>query len=133
MPESNVAKEFVRAARVLDHHAASVHLCRELLDLAHHHAPDLLLSQIARHDDVVDADGVGCQIDLGDRDDVAEELSEEAEGRDGGLPRLFEGEKPPDGLAVGGVDGAHKKAKSAHPGQSKWRGGMLLQHNPIIK
>jgi hypothetical protein len=122
-----------RFARVLDNHAAPIHLRRKLLDLAHHHAPDPLLSQIARHDDVVDADGVRCEADRGDGDDVAEELAEEAVGGEGADRELLELEKPAHRLVIGGVDGAHKKAKSAHSGQAKWRNAMLLQHILIIK
>ncbi|HYR28508.1 MAG TPA: hypothetical protein VEU30_08585 [Thermoanaerobaculia bacterium] len=128
-----MSKELVRAARIFHDHARPIHLRRQLFDLAHHHAADALLSQVARHVNVVDAQSVRGEIDRHQRDDVPEELSDQTNDRPDGRLVLLLTQKLTDRLGIRRVDGAYEKAKSAHLKWPKCLPRMLLQHIPTSK
>ena len=118
MFESNASKKLVGAAKIdltliFDDHAPAIQLCGELFDVAHHHAADPLPSQLARHHDALDAQRLGTQFDADDRDDVAEELTEQSPCRDGGGGGVNRQERA-YGCLVGGLDRADKEAKATH-------------------
>lgn len=74
------------AGRLSHNEPAAVHLRCKLLDFVEHEPSDTLASQIARHNDIVDLNCVRREMNFNDRNEVTDELAEEAGCRISILP-----------------------------------------------
>lgn len=88
------------AWRLAHDEPAAVHLCRKLLELVEHEPSDTLASQIARHKYIVDLNCVGREMNFDDRDEVTDELAEQA----GCLISILLLQKSADSLGIGRFD-----------------------------
>jgi len=77
-----------------------IHFRSNLLDFVEHHSSDALPPKISRYNNVVDLDRIGCDLDGHDRNQLADELPEQAACRD--LRGVALGlEKAADRIAIG--------------------------------
>jgi hypothetical protein len=102
--------------------STAIHLCRKLLDLVEHEAPDAFPSQIARHNYIVDLNCVGREMNFDDSDELADELADETPWRTGDLAcpdtqdlfSILSSQEPSDRLGIRRFDRPDEEFLASH-------------------
>jgi hypothetical protein len=92
------SQELRRIASIFDHQPATLDPGRDLLELIEHDAPDPLPAEFSLHNNVVYQDDVWCDLHLKYCDQLAEELAEQATGRN--LGPAVVGKERADGVVI---------------------------------
>jgi len=100
-----------------DDESLAVQSGAELLEVVDHDTADPLPAQLARHDNLVDAHLVGCDVHRQDSHEVPDQLAEEP-GAGAAELRVVERQERLDGVGIGRVDRPHEKMLAFHPART---------------